>query len=176
MHKFRDVIPQFDVFLASSGLRLEATVIGGAALQLLGVITRTTKDCDVLDPKLSVEVLNAAKEFAIAHRLAPDWLNNGPITLASELPLGWSDRRVEAFRGKALVLFALGREDTLRSKLYAYLDRGIDLDDLKALRPSEDEIVRLSPWLIERDGNPDWPTHVKRSMSELIGILDEANE
>jgi hypothetical protein len=38
--------PEFDAFLARRGVALCATVIGGAALQLLGVIARPTKDCD----------------------------------------------------------------------------------------------------------------------------------
>ncbi|HEY8211352.1 MAG TPA: DUF6036 family nucleotidyltransferase [Myxococcaceae bacterium] len=44
------VIPAFDAFLAARGLRLEAIVIGGTALNLLGVVRRETRDCDVLAP------------------------------------------------------------------------------------------------------------------------------
>ena len=68
----------------------------------------------------------------------------------------------------ALHVFSLGREDLLRSKLYAYLDRGIDLDDIQALKPSHEEIESILPWLTERDANPDWPDYVERSMLELI--------
>jgi len=42
-----DVITRFDEFLAERELRLEAVVIGGTALALLGVIDRPTRDCDV---------------------------------------------------------------------------------------------------------------------------------
>lgn len=45
------IIPAFDAYLAARGLRFDAVIIGGSALVLLGVVTRTTDDCDVLDPR-----------------------------------------------------------------------------------------------------------------------------
>lgn len=62
----RATIPAFDAYLAESGLKLRATVIGGAALQLMGVIARPTKDCDVLDPALSARIIEAADGFAFS--------------------------------------------------------------------------------------------------------------
>jgi hypothetical protein len=47
----RNLLERFDLFLEELGVGFEAIVVGGAALNLLGVISRTTKDCDVLDPK-----------------------------------------------------------------------------------------------------------------------------
>lgn len=52
----------FDEFLSTRGLRFEAVVIGGAALALLGITTRQTRDCDVLDPVVPQEVARAARE------------------------------------------------------------------------------------------------------------------
>ncbi len=43
-----ETITGFDAFLLERGMALEAVVIGGAALNLLGVVSRRTKDCDVL--------------------------------------------------------------------------------------------------------------------------------
>ncbi len=62
----RSTLTAFDVFLAERGLALEAIVIGGAALALLGVIERPTKDCDVLAPTLSDALSQAARDFARA--------------------------------------------------------------------------------------------------------------
>ena len=42
-----ETIPAFDAFLAARGLTFEAVIIGGSALVLLGVVQRTTDDCDV---------------------------------------------------------------------------------------------------------------------------------
>jgi hypothetical protein len=90
-----DILSQFDRFLAERGLALEAIVIGGAALALLGVISRQTRDCDVLYPQLPDAIKEAASEFATQVRqqgdvLADDWLNNGPSLLADVLPEGWA--------------------------------------------------------------------------------------
>ena len=82
----------------SRGLALEAVVVGGAALSLLGVITRQTRDCDILHPALPPEVLAAARAFAAEvtgrrrQAQGEDWLNNGPSALAPLLPAGWELR------------------------------------------------------------------------------------
>ena len=49
--KPRETLAAFDRYLAARDLRLEAVVIGGAALNLLGVVARPTKDCDILSPR-----------------------------------------------------------------------------------------------------------------------------
>jgi hypothetical protein len=167
MQQFKDILTDFDRFLSDRGLVFTGTVVGGAALQLLSVIDRPTKDCDVLEPIINETVKKAAQEFAIKRDLAPDWLNNGPATLTRDLPVGWELRRQEAFKGRALYLYTLGREDLLRSKLFAYLDRGIDLSDLRKLKPTEGELITITPWLLARDGNQYWPQHVKESLDKL---------
>jgi len=56
----------FDAFLAQRGLHFEGIVVGGAALNLMGVIARATKDCDVLDLQtLGREDFVRAKLFAV---------------------------------------------------------------------------------------------------------------
>jgi hypothetical protein len=44
------IVENFDLYLKSKNLSFSAVVIGGAALSILGVITRQTQDVDVLDP------------------------------------------------------------------------------------------------------------------------------
>jgi hypothetical protein len=137
--------------------RLEAVVIGGAALNLLGVVHHTTKDCDVLHPALSQAVVEAAKEFAALRRadgdvVADDWFNNGPQSLAPLLPTGWQERLVVVFEGDAIVLRSLGRLDLLRSKVFSLCDRALDLNDCVTLAPAPDELRELEPWLALQDG------------------------
>jgi hypothetical protein len=43
-----ETIEAFDRFLLDLGLRFDAVVIGGAALSLLRVVSRPTKDVDIL--------------------------------------------------------------------------------------------------------------------------------
>jgi hypothetical protein len=170
----RKTIPAFDVYLAGRRLKLRATVIGGAALQLMGVIARPTKDCDVLDPALPREILQAADEFAAtqaSEQLRPGWFNNGPASLLRTPPPIWVDRVQPLYSGTALELLTLGREDLLRSKLFALVDRNIDLPDCVALAPTLDELNALLPWLDEQDGNEQWPEYVRVMLGQLAQEL-----
>jgi hypothetical protein len=160
-------------------LSLRATVIGGAALQLLGVIARPTQDCDVLDPELPAEVVAAAIEFAAAQRavgLSAKWLNNGPRSLARLLPAGWELRLRPLYRGRALELLTLDRLDLLRSKLFALVDRNIDLPDCIALSPTPEELAALLPWLDAQDGNERWPDYVRQVLAQLQRALGHGKE
>ena len=168
----RETLSAFDQFLADRALRLDAVVIGGAALNLLGVVSRPTKDCDILYPQLPAAIAEAARAFAAELRgrgqvLADDWLNNGPASLADQLPSRWQRRLQTVFNGQAIVLRSLGREDLLRAKVFALCDRGIDLSDCLALAPTTAELAAILPWLEQQDINPDWPAHVRATMEDL---------
>lgn len=169
-------IEAFDRHLLEAGLRFEGVVIGGAALGLLGVIHRPTRDFDILVPELPAEINAAAREFAQAQRGAgvemfDDWLNNGPMQLGEVLPAGWRERVQRIFEGQALVLGTLGRADLLKSKLFALCDRGTDLPDCIALAPINHELAEAMPWLVEQDGNPEWPAHVRATLADLARRL-----
>jgi hypothetical protein len=167
-----ETLQAFDRFLAERGLRLDAVVVGGTALNLLGVISRQTRDCDVLEPPLEPEVLRAAQDFASELRargeaLGDAWLNNGPAQLTSVLPSGWRERLQPAFHGHAIELQTLGRADLLKVKLFALCDRGIDLGDCIALRPTEAELAEALPWLEVQDLHPRWPDHVRATVADV---------
>jgi hypothetical protein len=172
----RQTSEAFDAYLEQRGLRLEAVVVGGAALNLLGVIARATQGCDILDPDLAPEILAAAASFAADARrqgeaLGDDWLNNGPALLAQQLPQDWRAHLQPPFNGRALVLEALGRLDLLRSKLFALCDRGIDIGDCVALVPTTDELAAVLPWLELQDAHPGWPGHVRATFEDFARTL-----
>jgi hypothetical protein len=169
-------IEAFDRHLLGLGLRFEGVVIGGSALGLLGVIHRPTRDFDILVPKLPAAINAAAREFAKAQRqagveLIDDWLNNGPMQLGDVLPAGWRERVQRIFEGQALVLNTLGRADLLKSKLFSLCDRGTDLPDCIAFAPTAEELDEAMPWLVEQDGNPEWPAHVCATLADLARRL-----
>ena len=160
----------FDAFLEKKGINFEAVVIGGSALALQKVIERETVDIDCLDPKIPAEVLLAAREFRQLHPellLIEKWINNGPESLLRDLPSDWRARIVPLFEGKAIRFFTLGREELLKSKLFAYCDRGDDLNDCIALKPTIRELNDAYDWVASRDGNPQWPEHVRGQFERL---------
>lgn len=170
--KPESIIPQFDEYLFKDELSFEAIVVGGAALAIMGIIQRETQDCDILDPMIPDSIKNAAVEFAESIRqqevfLKENWLNNGPVSLTNDLPKGWQSRIVKIYQGKALTLYALGRDDFLKAKIFSFCDREQDRDDCIQLNPSRQELLELKGWLIERDGNTAWAKHVEASLKSL---------
>ena len=161
------IIPAFDQFLGHKGLNFTAIAIGGAALSVLGIVSRHTRDLDVLAPAIPEGVQNAAVEFAHRHALSEDWLNTGPSSLTRDLPAGWQERTQPLYAGKHLELSTLSRLDLIRAKLWAMCDRMRDLEDLVALAPSDQEINLAAAWVIPLDGNPNWPDHVQVNVALL---------
>jgi hypothetical protein len=172
----KETLQQFDKLLFKRGLRFEAVVIGGAALDLLGVISRPTKDCDILCPVIPAEIVAASHAFATDIReqggvLQQDWLNNGPASLSHHLLPNWEQRTQPLFSGRSMQLRCLERSDFLCAKLFALCDRGIDLGDCIALAPTSSELATVLPWLERQDANPDWPTHVRATFTDLAKRL-----
>jgi hypothetical protein len=163
----QDIIPLFDRYLSERRLAFSGVAIGGAALSVLGIVERTTRDVDILEPAIPGDVLDAARAFAAKHGLAEDWLNVGPASLVQHLPDGWRRRLQPLYSGKSLVLSTLGRIDLIRSKLWATCDRMRDVEDLVALNPTDDEVHLAADWVKPLDANPGWPAHVDTMAAAL---------
>jgi hypothetical protein len=161
----KEVIVEFDQFLLTKGLCFSAVIIGGAALNIMDISSRKTRDVDCLDPEIPVEIKIASKDFATIRSdlgLDINWLNNGPITLKTDLPNGWRARIDTLFVGKSLNLSVLGRADLLKSKLFAYCDR---------ITPDFEDLKDAIDWVQNRDAHPSWPAHVEKSFSILSKAL-----
>ena len=161
------VIEEFDKFLTSKNLKFEATILGGAALNILRITSRFTSDVDCITPNLPKEIKEASSEFQKMRKdlkLIPDWLNNGPDQLVRELPDGWESRIVLGFKGESLTIYILGRPDLLKTKLFAFCDRtNPDYEDLLELKPTREELSDSILWVKDRDANPDWPANVEQN-------------
>jgi hypothetical protein len=171
-----DILTAFDRFLERRGLGFTGTVIGGAALVVMGVIDRATQDVDCLEPIIPDAVKAAAAAFRLAYRgpvapLKEEWLNNGPAGLIQDLPPGWEKRRVPLFKGRSLKLKTLGRIDLLRAKIFAFCDRQLDYQDCLALKPTKKELRTIYPWLKKRDLNELWPEHARKSLQAIAKEL-----
>ena len=144
--------------LEKRGLEYEIVVIGGSALLLLGIISRPTKDLDVLAlvshgeyvtaQPLPGELQQAASDVADVLGLAPDWLNGGPTAqLQSGLPDGFKNR-VDTRVYRTLVVHVASRVDHIYLKLYAAVDhwpaQGKHVDDLRRLAPNRRELLEAA--------------------------------
>ena len=167
----KEVIIRFDSHLKDLGLKFEAIIIGGAALNIMDVISRETKDVDFLDPDIPEEIKKASIDFALKNpdlKLAiNDWINNGPKSLTRDLPQGWRNDLQKIFEGEALQLWTLGRLNLLRSKLYAYADRDTDYADCMALKPTFAELDACREWVLAGDANDLWPERVDYIFQKL---------
>jgi len=171
-----NIIEEFDIYLDKNSLKFEAIIIGGAALSILHIISRMTEDVDCIDPEIPVEIKNASTEFIRKnpqYGLNPEkFLNNGPISIINTLPEGWKERTRLIFEGKSLTFFTLGRIDLLKTKLDAMVHRGRDMEDVIAMKPSNDELQECLEWVLNADGGEHWPEMVKESFNELQDKLN----
>jgi hypothetical protein len=167
-----EVLKHFDAFLFRKGQQFEAIVIGGAALSILGIITRETRDVDVLHPGIPSDILDSSKEFARNMeiqdtKLKENWLNEGPESLRNYLRPQWQNRVISLFDGKAIFLQTLGRTDFIGTKVLAFCDRGFDLEDCLNMKPTKEELLEILPWVQAYDTNPGWPAYVEGRVHEL---------
>ncbi len=170
--EIKDIIENFDEWLLREGQTFEATIVGGAALVLLNVISRATQDVDILDDEILPEtILQLAHAFARHHSIPENWLNNDVSPLKSDLPPNWENRRIEVFRGRAIRFLTLGRTDLLKAKLWALCDRARDFEDVLAMKPTESELFEARAWLNPLDGNPGWVEHVEKTLHEVASAL-----
>ena len=143
-------------------------VCGGASLIATGVVSRVTKDVDVV-ALLSGEgalvapvpmpgyVMQAAAVVARDLGLEANWLNNGPSRdegglFQMGLPTGFAERLIERVYGPRLAVYFIGRRDQIFFKVFAGADRGgQDLDDLTALKPTAEEWEAAARWAMTID-------------------------
>lgn len=143
--------------------RSEIVVCGGSALIAIGLVSRTTRDIDIVAllhngrlqqseplPRHLVEAAAAVQE--ILH-LPADWLNCGPASqLNMGLPEGFCSRLHKVEIGSRLVVHYIDRTDQIYFKTFASADRGgYHILDLKALKPTDDELYLAAKWCMGQD-------------------------
>lgn len=153
------------------GSPIGLVICGGTALAALGLITRTTRDVDVLarasmiDGDIQVQEMeqfpdwlqSAAAQVGRDFSLPSNWLNLDPASqVSSGLPTGLTSRLVREEYGSFLTAFFLDRLDQIFFKLYAAVDGGRGdrhVQDLLALKPQIDEIEAATDWVLTQDGS-----------------------
>jgi len=165
--------------LAAEGHHYAVAILGGAALNLLGIVDRTTTDVDILAfaepnagtaPKrnslreppepMPEPLIRAARTVARDLELDPNWLNAGPaLQWRAGLPPGL-EQRVEWRQYAGLWVGVVARYDLIFFKLFAAADsagtHSVHYQDLLALRPSTSELDAAAAWVRTQDASPDF--------------------
>jgi hypothetical protein len=174
--------------LASRCVAVEIVAVGGGALHLLGLISRSTKDIDVvalmLDGRLvsakslPLELEQARNDVASALGLPVDWLNAGPSQLLDfGLPDGFKKRMVTR-RYHGLTVHLAGRLDQVFFKFYAAVDRGPrskHVADLQQLKPTNDELIEAAGWARGHDPSPSF-LEMSRQALAYFGVTEQNDE
>jgi hypothetical protein len=170
--------------LAERGLRYELLAIGGGALQLLGLITRPTRDIDVVAlvdhselvplDALPSPLQRAVADTAAVFRLSGEWFNAGPRSLAElGLPEGVL-ARAHRREWAGLVLHLADRQDQIFFKLYAAVDlapQSKHLEDLRRLMPTSNELRAAAAWAQTHDPSEGFRRELRFALRDL-GISD----
>jgi Nucleotidyltransferase of unknown function (DUF6036) len=171
--------------LAARGERFELVVIGGSALLALGLVERATRDVDIVALR-SGKDLDSASPLPEGLRAAGDlverdfgltagWLNPGPTMLLEfGLPAGFVDRLEPRNYGPALTVYFASRLDQIHFKLYAAVDEGgpgKHEADLRALSPTEAELVEAARWSRSHDPSGAYADQLRRAL-RFLGVTD----
>jgi hypothetical protein len=170
--------------LEERGLRYELYAVGGGALQLLGLITRPTRDIDIVGKVEGQRVLpmvtlppalaRAIEDTARVFRISPQWVNTGPRSLLDlALPEGAIGRAHRRQWG-GLVLNIADRRDQIFFKLYAAADQGPrskHFDDLRRLEPTYEELRDAAAWARTHDPSEGFETELRAALRDL-GVDD----
>jgi hypothetical protein len=170
--------------LAARGERYTLAIVGGSALLALGLVSRATRDVDVLaivdgDELVSAQplpaaLLDAAHTVARDFGLADDWLNPGPTSLLDlGPPEGFYERAQHRYYGDGLEVLFASRIDQIHLKLYATVDQGAGkhLDDLEALQPTDQELIDAARWSQTHDPSEGYRS-VLASVLSHFGVDD----
>jgi len=165
---------------------------GGAALNVLGLISKTTKDVDIIaiasgaDRDLRFEraeplpgyLEQAIKQTADDLSMPEEWMNAGPTSLVDfGLPKGCIERALRVDYGERLTVYFVSRLDQIHFKLFAAVDHGggRHLADLTALRPTPEELLAAGQWSMTHDPSEGYRQSLLSLLREM-GHPDVANK
>jgi hypothetical protein len=169
-----------DEQLAAHSESYTLAVVGGSALLALDLISRPTRDVDILAivenhelvsaQPLPAALLAAARTVARDFGLPDEWLNPGPTSLLDlGLPDGFYERAQHRIYGPGLEILFASRLDQIHLKLYATVDQGAGkhLDDLEALRPIGQELLDAARWSRSHDPSEGYLSVLKQVLSHF---------
>ena len=170
---------------AMSAVIPELVVCGGSALNILGFVSRTTKDVDVVafaerltngsinlakSEPLPLKLVEAMKKVSRDFDLPENWLNPGPTSAVDfGLPEGLMERVETKKFSASLTIHFLSRYDQICFKLYAAVDQGIGkhYNDLLLLEPNANELEKAAQWSMSHDVSEGYRQSVKELLRHM---------
>ena len=157
-------------------------VCGGAALSIIGLSQRTTRDIDIIalivdspgsghhliKAEFDDEFKRAAATVAGDFELPEDWINCGPADqLDMGLPVGLQERLIPRRYGENLVVYYCSKLDLIHLKLFAAVDvRGRHLEDFKNMNPDPGEVEKAARWCLSQDVSEPFRELLKAMLEE----------
>jgi hypothetical protein len=170
---------------------IQIVVCGGASMNALGQINRTTKDIDVLgilrrdrSGKLQTEkavfpqwFIEAANRVKKDFDLPENWINAEPASLVRfGLPEGFESRLIKRRYSQSFSVCFISRLDQIHFKLYASADRGgYHINDLLLLNPKNQEIKQAARWCMTHDVSEGFRMVLTRLLKELGYLKNNEN-
>lgn len=154
--------------LIKADCRFTLYACGGAALRLLGVITRDTVDIDVITDQLDPVLIEAKNRVARKLRISEDWLNNKVTPLAERLSSDWMCHCIQVFTASHLSVYSISRQDLINAKLHAAVDRyAQDYNDLIDIRPTEQELETAREYTLKQGDTETYGVFVNGIVKSL---------
>ena len=174
---------------------VELVSCGGASLNLMGLVSRSTNDVDILcvaqvgakgevrlQPGTTMPAPFADLVAEVGRELGmkEEWLNFGPAPLLDfGLPAGLETRLKRKSYGRCLALHVISRLDQIHLKLYATMAPKTRIEthlgDLMDLEPTEAEARAAVDWLLHRKTSADFRRKLKQVL-DRIGHEELAQE
>lgn len=161
--------------LRAAGEHVSIIVVGGAALNLLGIVRRTTDDVDVIARAVTdssgvlrlaqaepfpASLRSAIRTVARDFSLRENWMNAevGAQWVHGLPPWILEDLTWRAYGNLQVAL--VGRRTLIALKLFASVDSGptsVHLQDLLAIVPTDTELEESRRWVATQDANEEFP-------------------
>lgn len=174
--------------LVAEGAYFRIVIIGGAAMNLIGIVARATRDVDIVamaktesqELQRPIEPLPAPLRDAIStvardFELPENWLNTGPAGQWDVgLPPGFAER-VSWRRYPGLDVGLAARVDLICLKFEATADqpdtRNRHFTDLIALRPTPEELTNAKAWVRNTNAGDEYLLILDRVEAHVLHTL-----
>ena len=172
LQHLEEILEATGELLQAKGEHVRIVVVGGASMNLLGFVNRTTDDVDVIaraelqgsgqtvtllppDPLpdvLQEVIARIARDFG----LPEDWMNT---EIGAQWRQGlppWLVKDLTWRRYRGLTVGLVGRRTLMALKLFAAVDQGprsVHYQDLVALSPTPVELEAAAQWVTTQDAS-----------------------